>query len=568
MTLLQTFADQAVIAIENVRLFNETKEALEQQTATADILRVISSSPTDVQPVFDTILDNATRLCEAERGALFLFDGEAYHAAAFRGAASALVEHHMRAPIRPGPHTALARLVRELRPVHIEDMLADAAFAEGDPLRRAVVELEGMRTLLMVPLLKEGRLIGAIGVHRREVRPFTDRQIVLMQIFADQAVIAIENVRLFNETKEALEQQTATAEILRVISSSPTDLQPVMEAVAENAARVCGATDSSIFRLEGEHLRLVARHGSLPRPLTIGDTLPVIRGYVTGRAVCDRRTIHVADIMAAEAEFPQAVSGNRQAGSFNRTMVATPLLREGTPLGVIVITRGPEVHPFSATQIALLETFAEPGGHRHRERAAVPGIGGEEPLSDAGPCAGDRGAGAADGDERDPAGDRELADRCPAGLRHDRRQRGSPLRGGLQRGGRASTVASSIWLPSTCRPRSAWPTRACFPPPGRHFVMGCAVVDGRPVHIDDVQADPSLRPRTLEVLQRAAAYRTVLGVPILRNGVPIGVIGCGRRAVRPFTPAQIALLQTFADQAVIAIENVRLFQELRARTDG
>ena len=146
---------------------------------------------------------------------------------------------------------------------------------------------------------------------------------------------------------------------MRVIASSPTDLQPVMEAVAENAARVCGATDSSIFRLEGEHLRLVARHGSLPRPLAIGDTLPVIRGYVAGRAVCDRRTIHVADIRAAEAEFPQAVSGNRQAGSFNRTMMATPLLREGTPLGVIVITRGPEVYPFSATQITLLETFAD-----------------------------------------------------------------------------------------------------------------------------------------------------------------------------------------------------------------
>jgi GAF domain-containing protein len=202
--LLETFAEQVVLAIENVRLFNETQEALEQQTATADILRAISGSPTDVQPVFDTILDNATRLCEAEHGAIFLFDGEAYHAAAFRGAASALVEHHRRAPIRPGPHTALAQLLRELRPVHIEDMRADAAFAEGDPLRRAVVELEGMRTLLVVPLLKEGRLVGAIGVHRREVRPFTNRQIGLLQTFAAQAVIAIENVRLFNETKEAL----------------------------------------------------------------------------------------------------------------------------------------------------------------------------------------------------------------------------------------------------------------------------------------------------------------------------------------------------------------------------
>ena len=167
IALVETFADQAVIAIENVRLFKELEqrnrdltETLEQQTATGEILRVISSSPGDVQPVFDTILDNATRLCEAQRGGLFLFDGEAYHAAAFRGAASALVEHHTSAPIRPGPHTALARVLRELGPVHIEDVLADTAYAEGDPLRRAVVELEGMRTLLMVPMLKEGRVVG------------------------------------------------------------------------------------------------------------------------------------------------------------------------------------------------------------------------------------------------------------------------------------------------------------------------------------------------------------------------------------------------------------------------
>ena len=535
IALLETFAAQAVIAIENVRLFNETKEALEQQTATADILRVISSSPTDVQPVFDTILNNATRLCEAERGGLFLFDGEAYHAAAFRGAASALVEHHMRAPIRPGPHTALARLVRELRPVHIEDMLADAAFAEGDPLRRAVVELEGMRTLLVVPLLKEGRLIGAIGVHRREVRPFTDRHIVLMQIFADQAVIAIENVRLFNETKEGLEQQTATAEILRVISSSPTDLQPVMEAVAENAARVCGATDSSIFRLEGEHLRLVARHGSLHRPLAIGDTLPVTRDRVGGRAVCDRRTIHVEDIMAAEAEFPETVSRTRQAGSLTRTMVATPLLREGTPLGVIYISRGPEVHPFSAKQIALLETFANQAViaienvrlFKEWRRRTAP---------DAGPCAGDRGARAADGDERDPAGDRELADRCPAGVRHDRRaaRPASARRDSARR--LASTAALHHWLPSRHVAEERMAIRARLPDAARASTVGW---DARSSSAGPSTSRMSRRIRRTTPTRKSAARRRRFGrswrVPMLRDGVPIGVIGCGAAAVRPFT---------------------------------
>ena len=218
----------------------------------------------------------------------------------------------------------------------------------------------------VVPMLREGAPIGAIAVRRVEVRPFSDKQIALLQTFADQAVIAIENVRLFKELQsaataeltESLEQQTATAEILRVIASSPTDLQPVMEAVAENAARVCGAMDSAILRLEGEHLRLVALHGSLRRSMTIGDTAPASRDTLGGRVVGDRRTIQVEDLMAAEAEFPETVSRHRQTGSLARTMLATPLLREGVPLGVIVIARGPEVHPFSTKQIALLETFA------------------------------------------------------------------------------------------------------------------------------------------------------------------------------------------------------------------
>jgi two-component system, NtrC family, sensor kinase len=281
-------------------------ESLEQQAATSEILQVISSSPSNVQPVFETILDNATRLCEAQRGAVFLFDGEAYHAAAFRGAAPTLVEHHMRVPIRPGPHTALARVLRELRTVHIEDVLADAAFREGDPLRRAVVELEGMRTLLMVPFLKEGRLVGAVSVYRREVRPFTDRQIGLMQSFATQAVIAIENVRLFTELQEknravteahaqvteALDQQTATSEILRVISGSPTDVQPVFNAILESAGRLCDATVAGVYRLDGERLEQVAVHNTTPAGRRVAEELfgrAPSRDTVAGLTVLDRR---------------------------------------------------------------------------------------------------------------------------------------------------------------------------------------------------------------------------------------------------------------------------------------
>jgi GAF domain-containing protein len=230
IALLETFAAQAVIAIENVRLFNETKEALEQQTATSEILRVIASSPTTVDPVFDAILDSALRLCASPVGNLFLFDGEAFRLVAGRGMPGALVEAWQRPQVF-GPHTGVARAVTERGPVHIADMTADPAYGERDPIRVQTVELLGARTGLFVPMLKEGTPVGVIVTWRREVQAFSESHIQLLSTFAAQAVIAIENVRLFNETTEALEQQTATGEILRVLSSSPTDIQPVFDAI-------------------------------------------------------------------------------------------------------------------------------------------------------------------------------------------------------------------------------------------------------------------------------------------------------------------------------------------------
>jgi GAF domain-containing protein len=563
--LLKAFADQAVIAIENVRLFNETKESLKQQTATADILRVIASSPTEVRPVFDTILDNATRLCEAQRGGLFLFDGEAYHAAAFRGAVSALVEHHTSAPIRPGPHTALARVLRELSPVHIEDVLADAAYAEGDPLRRAVVELEGIRTLLMVPMLKEGRVVGAVSVYRREVRPFTDRQISLLQTFATQAVIAIENVRLFTELEtrnreltESLEQQTATSEILRVIASSPTELQPVMEAVAENAARVCGATDSSIYRLEGEHLRLVARHGLLRRPRTIGETFPISRGTVSGRAVADRRTIHVEDTMAAEAEFPDSVSLNRQAGSPTRTMLATPLLREGVALGAIVISRGPDVHPFSAKQIALLETFANQAViaienvrlfQELRARTAELTRSVEQ-LTALG----------------------EVSRAVSSTLDVE-----TVLQTIVRRANRlAGTAGCAIWeydeLREEFRLRASHYAderdAAMLPAPGgvttipKGQGLTTRVVERQqPVQLPDIALEGAYESPVRNALIDAG-HRALLGVPLLSEDEVIGVLAVTSKTPGEFAPEIVRLLSTFATQSALAIQNARLFHEV------
>jgi two-component system, NtrC family, sensor kinase len=363
VALLQTFANQAVIAIENVRLFTETKEALEQQTATAEILRVIASSPTDLQPVFDAIVRTAARLCEASYGFLARYDGMSIAIAAHSGATDAEIAVVLRVyPMAPTPASLGGRAILERATVHIPDVRSDPTYGH-----RGIQEV-GWRTGLGVPLLREGAAIGVLGMWRRDVRPFSDRQIALLQTFATQALIAIENVRLFKELEqrnrdltETLEQQTATAEILRVIASSPTDLQPVLKTIAENAARVCGATDSMISRVEGDHLRVVALQGPLRRSLAIGDLVPVSRDILGGRVVIDRQTIQVADVMAAEteAEFPVSVARVKQTGSLVRTAVATPLLREGTPLGVIIITRGPEVQPFSAKQIALLETFAD-----------------------------------------------------------------------------------------------------------------------------------------------------------------------------------------------------------------
>ncbi len=331
-------------------------EAREQQTATGDILQVISSSPTDVQPVFDAILASAVKLCGGLFGGIYRYDGELVEVVTahnFPPAVLAAFKRHF--PMRPHRGVVAMRAILDCSVVHVPDL-------ELDPERTAwnaeVQSQVGFRSLIAVPMLQGGTPIGAISVAKREPGRFPDRQLALLQAFAAQAVIAIENVRLFNETREALDQQTATSEILRVIASSPTDLQPVMEAVVENAARVCGAMDTSIWRLEDKHLRLMARHGPLRTAYAIGDSVPVSRDRVGGRVVLDRRTIQVEDILAAEAEFPATVSRARTGGATIRTMAGTPLLREGIPLGVLFINRGPEPSPFSVKQIALLETFA------------------------------------------------------------------------------------------------------------------------------------------------------------------------------------------------------------------
>jgi GAF domain-containing protein len=570
VTLLQTFAAQAVIAIENVRLFQELQarnreltESLEQQTATAEILRVISSSPTDLQPVMNVVAESAARFCGAPDTSIWRLEGELLRRAATHGRLPASTS--IGGTIAVSPRDVAGRAVLDRQTIHIEDLLGppETQFPETQArLRRLHIPT---RTMLATPLLRKDVPIGVIVMRRGEVQPFTAKQIELAKTFAAQAVIAIENVRLFQELQtrnaelaESLEQQTATSEILRVIASSPTDLEPVMNTVAANAARVCGATDASIFRLEGEHLRLVARHGAMRRSMTIGDTLPVGRGFVGGQVVCDARTIHVEDIMAAEAEFPKTVSRLRQAGSPIRTMLATPLLREGTPLGVIFINRGPEPNPFLAKQIALLETFAN---------QAVIAIENVRLFTEL------------------EARNRDLTqalDQQTATGEILRVISASPtdvqpvfeviVKNALRlcdglfstvhrvEGNRARLVAHRN-VPESAQQAAEY---LVIGPGLPESVTARAIRERAVVHVPDIEHDPAAPVRTKEVA-RLGGHQSIVEVPMLLEGRPVGTISVARREARAFSDEQISLLRTFADQAVIAIENVRLFKELDAK---
>src|SRR5262249_17684369 len=333
--LLKTFADQAVIAIENVRLFNETKEALEQQTATSEILQVISSSPTDEQPVFDTIAEHAVRLCDAAFGAVFRFDGEWINLAALSGLRPDEREAVLRYfPIRPTPGgPGLSRVMQTGAAVHIPDVQVDPGWRAGSAGPHFST-VEGFRTFLAVPLMREGQCLGAVNVWRREVSPFSEQHIALLKTFADQAVIAIENVRLFNETKEALDRQTATSEILGVISSSPTDVQPTFEAIARAASILCEADFGSLFPFDGGLIHLGAHSGRTPE-----ETDAALRAFpqrpsrssVTSRAILAGDVVQIADV-GADPEIHDALR-------IFRTALAVPMMRDGRSAGAITVAR-------------------------------------------------------------------------------------------------------------------------------------------------------------------------------------------------------------------------------------
>src|SRR5262249_41693184 len=353
--LVKNFAKQAVIAIENTRLLNELRESLQQQTATADVLKVISRSTFDLQTVLDTLVVSARQPGEAKQAFIFRWEGSTYHLAASHGFSREYQQFIKDHPIPPGRNTLVGRAALETRTVHIPDCLADPEYKWFESQK-----LGGYRTMLGVPLLRENTPIGVIALNRGTVvKPFTDKQIELVETFADQAVIASENVRLLGERRESLQQQTATADVLKVISRSTFDLQTVLDTLVQSAAQLCEADTTAIARQKGTNYHLVATHGFPSGFKEYMEALPVERGRgsVTGRVLLEGKPIHILDVLAD----PEYTMVEAQKKGRYRTILAVPLLREAVPMGVLHLNRT-VVRPFTNRQIGLATTFADQAG--------------------------------------------------------------------------------------------------------------------------------------------------------------------------------------------------------------
>ena len=355
--LLSNFAKQAVIAIENTRLLNELRqrtddlsESLQQQTATADVLKVISRSTFNLQSVLDTLVESALRLCRADNVVIFLREGDSYRLTANFGYSREYEDFMRQHPISPGRGTIAGRTVIECKPVHVTDIRADPDYTMQEAQR-----LGGFRTMLGVPLLRDGLPVGVMTLLRNTVHSFSEKEIELATTFADQAVIAIENARLLNELRESLQQQTATADVLKTISRSTFNLQPVFDTLVENAVRLCEAERGFLFRYDGEFLRSAAAHNVSPELREWVDRNPIAPGRhsVSARASLERRTVHVPDVQS-DPEYAYAVRDERPI----RTTLAVPMLKENDLIGTITIYRL-EYRPFTAKQIELVETFAD-----------------------------------------------------------------------------------------------------------------------------------------------------------------------------------------------------------------
>ena len=562
--LLQTFADQAVIAIENVRLFKELEEknralteALEQQTATAEVLRVIGSSPTDAQPVFEAIVSSARRLLSGFGGAVYRVAGDEIHLAAYistNPSGDAALRSSFPRPL--ADFSPPSEAIRRRAPVVLTDIETDRWIPDDI---RELIRKRGDRRGVWVPMMREGMALGAIGVTRSEPGRFEDEQIALLRTFADQAVIAIENVRLFTELEARNRDLTATSQILQVISRSPTDVQPVFEAIADSAVRLFDALGVAVVRYDGELISMAAARGGVPgSAAAASDRFRAphrpIAGFPPEQTVLTRTVHHVADVdtdPSSSAEFRRHA---RERGF--RSVLSMPMLRGGDPVGVIVVSRA-QPGPFSTAEVELLHTFADQAVIAiENVRLFTELEARNRDLTEA-------------LDQQTATGEilhvisRSQTDVQPVFdtiVRSAVRLCNGLFCSLLQVDGElVYNVAQHNYTPEALEEvHRIYPTR-----PTRALPSGRAILERAVVHIPDVEVDPEFHNGGLS---RAIGWRSGLFVPMLRAGAAIGAIAVTRAERGPFSDTEIELLKTFADQAVIAVENVRLFKELEART--
>ena len=537
---------------ELARLTRELNEAREQQTATSEVFAVINRSAFDLTAVLETVAESSVRLCGADRAFIFRFDGELLRMVVGYNSSPEFKEWVAQHPIRPGRHSGSARAALERRTIHIPDVQTDPEYTYGAKYAEAI------RTVLGVPILKDDDLLGVMMIYHLEgVRPFTDRQIALVETFANQAAIAIENVRLFEQVQaktrdltRALAYQTGSSNILKVIASSPTDVAPVLQAIVENACTLCNAYDAIVALKDGDDLQFSAHHG--PIPIRLGEKWPINRKWTAGRALLDQKPVQVRDSVAEGHDFSQGRELSRRMGGL-RTVLSAPLLRENESIGVITLRRT-EVSPFSEDQIALLQTFADQAVIAMENVRLFDEVQARtreltEALEIQTASANILRAIASSPTDVAPVLKVIVESACELCKAYDAvalLKEGEYLLFGAHHGS-IPIELGSIRI-------------------SRSWTPGLAVIEQRPVHIHDLLSSEGDQVPEAQRRAKEFGYRTILSVPMLREKESVGVLALRRAEAHPFDNKQIALLQSFADQAVIAIENARLFEQLQART--